>query len=68
MNEVTHEVREPTGRGAVQTVHINRLKAYHEREMAMNVICCVDEETLLAPLIDLGVGESLWKALSWGRV
>lgn len=53
VNEVIYDVRKLHDRGAVQTVHVNRLKAYYEREMVVNMICCADEGTFAVPLIDL---------------
>lgn len=37
----------------METVHINRSQTYHERELAVNMICCANEERLSAPLINL---------------
>lgn len=37
VKEVTYDVRKPNSRGAVQMVHINRLKYYHKREIAVNI-------------------------------
>lgn len=70
-NEVTSDVMKPRGRGAVQTVHVNSLKGYHDREMAMNTICYTSEGTFSLPLMDL-VKERrkrlLWRALRFERV
>lgn len=48
MNEVTY-VKKTHGRVAVQIVHVSRLKAYHEREIGVSVICCVYVGTFTTP-------------------
>uniref|UniRef100_A0A8C8S4V8 ribonuclease H n=1 Tax=Pelusios castaneus TaxID=367368 RepID=A0A8C8S4V8_9SAUR len=53
VNEVTYNVKRPSGRGSTQMVHINRLKAYHERGVAVNMICCAEEESWSLPLVDM---------------
>ncbi|XP_065438558.1 uncharacterized protein LOC135981218 [Chrysemys picta bellii] len=57
INEVTYDVRKPQVQGSVQTVHVNRMKAYHAREVNVNTICYAEEEAGSAPLIDM-VAES----------
>uniref|UniRef100_K7EXE6 Gypsy retrotransposon integrase-like protein 1 n=1 Tax=Pelodiscus sinensis TaxID=13735 RepID=K7EXE6_PELSI len=57
VNEVTYDVRKASGRGGVQTVHVNRMKVYMERGVNVNMICCAEEEAMSVPLVDM-VAES----------
>lgn len=52
VNNVIYNIQRPHNKAGPQTAHVNSLKACHNREAIVNVICCAEGDSQTAASID----------------